>query len=212
MRKGDDELKGLIREAAINDSTAMGKLYEKSLPIMMSFARQKLKTSPYLNCDPEDLVQEAWRKVSPYIASIADEPDSTARFVSLVTKTINNLLIDAIRRKETNLRRLESDILNDKPDDGLSPSRHYAAQQAFCFLGEAIKKLDPQQQDIIRYRYDLDMTFAKIASLLNAENPTQKLTADAIRGRLNPIHVKLKEEMGASSLYFLPKSKRDSQQ
>lgn len=86
---------------------------------------------------------------------------------ALATQIARHRVVDAARQLERMVPSLEQSVLDHARQDGHTPSRIAAKEQALATVRECVSGLDPLDRAIIYRRHALDQTFAKIAEQLD---------------------------------------------
>lgn len=204
-----DDDGALIQSARTGDHGAMSALLGRHGPVV----RQRLnkRIGPHFRgvLDEDDVMQvtylEAFLRMSAFTAR-AGAPGLS--FVAWLTQIAENNLTDAIRgleraKRPDPRRRVRSAPVQDSYAslievlgvESVTPSREAAMNEAVRAVEEAIKRLPPDYQKVVRL-YDLD--FRRVEEVA-AEMGRSAGAIFMLRARA---HDRLKEIMGAASKFF----------
>lgn len=104
-----------------------------------------------------------------------DETGEIANLPAYLRQTANNLAMDLIRRRNTEMKVLVlDDVSHDKPSDGSSPEEHVEAGQRSRLLTAAIETLPPKCRQVFLMRMHEDLSQDEIARRLN-RTPSMRL-------------------------------------
>ena len=167
----DAELMELLDRIALQDDTALKKLYERTSSQLFGLALRIVRQRDAA----EDVLQEAfmsiWRGATNYRASLSPP----MAWLGLV---VRSRALDALR-KRTNDR---ADLMNDLDDEmsqtleGDSPNpmdMADASEQAFA-LHQCLGKLDHKQREVVSLAYLRDQSHGELAEQLQLPLGTVK--------------------------------------
>ncbi|MBI2906952.1 MAG: sigma-70 family RNA polymerase sigma factor [Chloroflexi bacterium] len=148
--------RGLVDAAIAGEVQAFAALYDRYLGRVYRYVYYLVGTRP----DAEDLTQEvflrAWRAIARY-------QHTKASFVAWLLTIAHNAAISFFRRtKETT--HLDWDIASAEP--GVNPEAEALASYDRESVRQAVKRLKPEQQQVIVMRFVEDLEYADIAAAL----------------------------------------------
>lgn len=179
----EDATECLARIAGARDKEALSRLFAHYGPRIKSMMMRLGADS----AQAEDLVQETllavWRKANLY------QPSRGAASTWIFT-IARNLRIDHIRRL-SNRPYADVETLEIASPDQTAPAR-VEERQIVSRVGEALKALPEEQQEVVRLSYMDNLAHAKIAEQLNIPIGTVKsrlrLAYDRLRPLLEDLH------------------------
>jgi RNA polymerase sigma-70 factor (ECF subfamily) len=175
----------LIDRARLGDQSATEKLFARHLRPLQRWASGRLPHWARDVADTDDLVQDVL--LQTFKRMDAFESRGVGALQAYLRQAVVNRLRDELRRKG---RRPDQTDLDDKEfeaDD--SPLRRAIGQQALDHYEEALRRLKPEEREIIIARLELEYTYEEIARVLG------KPSEDAARKAAQRALVKLAEDM-----------------
>ena len=167
----DAELKELLDRIALQDDTALKKLYERTSSQLFGLALRIVRQRDAA----EDVLQEAfmsiWRGATNYRASLSPP----MAWLGLV---VRSRALDALRKRTSD----RADLMNDLDDEmsqtleGDSPNpmdMADASEQAFA-LHQCLGKLDHKQREVVSLAYLRDQSHGELAEQLQLPLGTVK--------------------------------------
>ncbi|WP_146531565.1 sigma-70 family RNA polymerase sigma factor [Novipirellula artificiosorum] len=168
----------LIANACDGDSDALGSLLTTYRKYLVFLARTQLHHHMQAKADPSDVVQEVCLAAH---AGIADFRGQTAEeFAAWLRGILSNMLAMQVRKYLGTQKR--DPRLEQAVDQGLasasgflqsglaaditSPSQHFARNEAFLQLAEALESLPEDYRQVIVLRHVDGLPFAEVANLM----------------------------------------------
>ena len=154
----EDEILNLIRNG--NDR-AYGELYKRYLDEIYRYLYYRVAANSQ---DAEDLTQEVFIKAWNVISK-AKNGNNKNNFRALVYKIAHNLSVDRWRTRK-NEQPLQEDELGVNSADLNSPEKSIMDQERNQELAVAVRKLDPQLQNVFICRFINGLSHAETAQSL----------------------------------------------
>ena len=167
----DAELMELLDRIALQDDTALKRLYERTSSQLFGLALRVVRHRDAA----EDVLQEAfmsvWRSAGNYRASLSPP----MAWLGLI---VRSRALDALRKRTTD----RADLMNELDDDlsqmleGDSPNPMdvtEASEQAFA-LHQCLGKLDNKQREVVSLAYLRDQSHGELAEQLKLPLGTVK--------------------------------------
>ena len=173
-----DKLELLLADARRGDNAAMGELLSRYRKYLIFLARSQLHHHLQAKADPSDVAQEvclaAHDGISDFHGSSAEE------FAAWLRGILSNVIAMQVRRYlgtqkrdprlEQALDRRLADasgfLLSGLAGDVTSPSQHFAKNEAFLQLAEALEELPDDYRQVIVLRHVDSLPFADVARLM----------------------------------------------
>jgi RNA polymerase sigma-70 factor (ECF subfamily) len=174
-RSEDDEL---IERAKHGDVRSYEQLVERYQGIAVRTAYLVTRASQ----DAEDAAQEAFVKAYYALSRFRDGAPFRPWLLRIVTNEASNRVRSARRRERLALRVAE----RDRPSGDAAPSPEAAALEGERdrLLLDAVARLPRRDQQVIAYRYFLDLSEAEMAQALGVRPGTVKSRLSRAMGRL----------------------------
>ena len=174
-RSEDDEL---IERAKHGDVRSYEQLVERYQGIAVRTAYLVTRASQ----DAEDAAQEAFVKAYYALPRFRDGAPFRPWLLRIVTNEASNRVRSARRRERLALRVAE----RDRPSGDAAPSPEAAALEGERdrLLLDAVARLPRRDQQVIAYRYFLDLSEAEMAQALGVRPGTVKSRLSRAMGRL----------------------------
>jgi RNA polymerase sigma factor (sigma-70 family) len=174
-RSEDDEL---IERAKRGDVRSYEQLVERYQGIAVRTAYLVTRASQ----DAEDAAQEAFVKAYYALSRFRDGAPFRPWLLRIVTNEASNRVRSARRRDRLALRVAE----RDRPSGDAAPSPEAAAleRERDRLLLDAVARLPRRDQQVIGYRYFLDLSEAEMAQALGVRPGTVKSRLSRAMGRL----------------------------
>jgi RNA polymerase sigma factor (sigma-70 family) len=174
-RSEDDEL---IERAKRGDVRSYEQLVERYQGIAVRTAYLVTRASQ----DAEDAAQEAFVKAYYALHRFRDGAPFRPWLLRIVTNEASNRVRSARRRERLALRVAE----RDRPSGDAAPSPEAAAleRERDRLLLDAVARLPRRDQQVIGYRYFLDLSEAEMAQALGVRPGTVKSRLSRAMGRL----------------------------
>ena len=169
----------LLNAARQGDAEALGELLSSYRKYIVFLARTQLHHHMQGKADPSDLAQEVCIAAQGNLVDFRGE--TAEEFAAWLRGILSNILAMHMRkylgtqmrdpRLEQNLNRglesasgfLQSQIAGDRT----SPSQHFARNEAFLRLAEALEALPEDYRQVIVLRHVDNLPFAEVARLMN---------------------------------------------
>jgi RNA polymerase sigma factor (sigma-70 family) len=174
-RSEDDEL---IERAKRGDVRSYEQLVERYQGIAVRTAYLVTRASQ----DAEDAAQEAFVKAYYALHRFRDGAPFRPWLLRIVTNEASNRVRSARRRERLALRVAE----RDRPSGDAAPSPEAAAleRERDRLLLDAVARLPRRDQQVVGYRYFLDLSEAEMAQALGVRPGTVKSRLSRAMGRL----------------------------
>ena len=159
----------LMAQLDDDDRDFMLKIYKN----YYSYARKKIYDITHDHEKIEDLVDDVFVKLIEKISKIRTL--SSCNLTSYVVSTIRSVSIDYNKHKNVESKymyysddaELTGDFLNNIEDDSESSLEKLIQQEEAEFISDAISKLPQNQQDVLYFKYILEMSDEEIAKILD---------------------------------------------
>ena len=140
-----------------DDKDYLVRLYRRRYPLLFHIAFEITRDRQ----EAEDIVQSAVVKLIAYISKLREMTE--AQEVCYICKTVKSIALNQIQKRK---RQLPSDCLDEQPDDHDGPELAYIRMESYGELGRAIASLSQRDQDLLYFKYFLDMPNAEICAAL----------------------------------------------
>lgn len=161
-RKSDQEKQNFSDQALLTqilkgDKESFGILYQRYLDQVYNFIFFRVNRN---HQESEDLSEEVFFRA---FKIVLEESKGNKNFKALVFKIASNLVVDRYRAE-----RYEADIENIPLEAEKHPNPEITLEksQLSQILSDAIKDLNPNLQEVIIFRYILDLTTEDIAEIM----------------------------------------------
>ena len=192
---GDDESgsssqwKVLIEEARNGGDDALSRIVKEFREYLLLVADREIGTQLQAKFDAADVVQTSLVDAMSSIDQFKGSSEKEIR--SWLTKIVlNNLQDEARRYTKTSARAVDreknsSSIINVLRDDLIeSPSTSLSTQEQDSRLKMLIEKLPQQQQDVLAYRHQHELSYQQIAERLGITEATARKICSRARIQL----------------------------
>jgi RNA polymerase sigma factor (sigma-70 family) len=156
--------KELVKNYISGENSAFEVLLSRHRNRVFSFIMSKIKSRDL----SEDIFQDTFIKVVNSLQK--GKYNEEGKFLPWVMRIAHNLIIDYFR-KEKNMRMLrpnsEFDIFDVIKDNALNIDQKMIKQQIYSDLNDLIELLPCEQKKVLRMRYYEDLSFKKIADLVD---------------------------------------------
>ena len=192
-----DDIAALVQHAARGDSNAFTALYSLLAPRLHVWARHKLTRHLRRECEPEDLMQETWRRAH---LALSGYDSKLGRFESWFFGVAKNVLLDMLRRagraaaiqlNEGHTSRVQR--LAEAEDPITSLTKCIARNDDHRKLAKLIGGLPPEEQELVVLCGLERATCVEAAARLGASAEAVTKRWQRLRERLrgNPLFVRL---------------------
>jgi RNA polymerase sigma-70 factor (ECF subfamily) len=173
-----DKLELLLADARRGDNAAMGELLSRYRKYLIFLARSQLHHHLQAKADPSDVAQEVCLAAHDGISDF--QGSSPEEFAAWLRGILSNVIATQVRRYlgtqkrdprlEQALDRRLADasgfLLSGLAGDVTSPSQHFAKNEAFLQLAEALEELPDDYRQVIVLRHVDSLPFADVARLM----------------------------------------------
>ncbi len=173
-----DGIEVLIENARRGDSNALGELLARYRKYLVFLARSQLHHHMQAKADPSDLAQEVCLAAHDGIADFQGK--STEDFAAWLRGILTNVIAMQVRRylgtkkRDPRLEQALDQRLADASGflqsglaaDITSPSQHFARNEAFLQLAEALEDLSDDYRQVIVLRHVDALPFADVARMM----------------------------------------------
>lgn len=174
------KLVGLIERMARGDREAFGRFYDRSAPLVFTFAMRILKD----RSDAEDLLQEVFLQVWREAGSYSPERGSPEAWIITVTRSRAIDKLRSIRRRDKSFVPMEDPAgreYDGKVDSGAT------ASDARIMVDNTLAQLPQTQRKVLELAYFDGLTQSEIASKLGEPLGTVKTRMRAGLARLREL-------------------------
>jgi RNA polymerase sigma-70 factor (ECF subfamily) len=194
------EFAHLLADARAGSREALGRLWLECRNYLLLVANKNLDPTLAAKMNPSDVVQETFLEAQRDFAQFGGtrEDELRAWLCRILTNNIANatrLFHGTDKRDVDREVRLAADSDAERPARDLlldtpSPSDHAVAREEQTALQQALARLPDHYRQVLRLRYDDDMTFAAIGAVMGcSEEAARKLWAravDSLAQEMNP--------------------------
>jgi len=174
----------LLARAQSGDGLALNELLGRYMPRLLKWAHGRLPASARSGLDTQDMVQDAFARVVPRIASF--EPLHDGGFYGYLRTTVQHRIQDQINWAK---RRPTDALATDRPADDPSPIEQAIGGETLERYEAALRQLPKVDREAIVLRIELGLPYPEIAQALG--KPSVAATHVAVSRAL----VKLAKEM-----------------
>jgi RNA polymerase sigma-70 factor (ECF subfamily) len=179
-----------IAAAQQGDREALGEVFQRVRAYLRSRAQQQLDGLLQVKVSPSDVVQETLLEAHRNFATFRGQ--SRAELVLWLHGILNHRVHTAYRKfRGTDKRNISRETSlyevcesNQEPILGIdaSPSSFAVANEEYRRLEAAIRQLSPRQEQVIRLRNELKLSFDEVAIALSCSaDAAQKLWSRAVK-------------------------------
>jgi RNA polymerase sigma factor (sigma-70 family) len=173
-----------VRLAQDDRAAGFAALYARLAPSVLAWARLRIPSVLRGAIDPEDVVQEVWRRAYERFPSF--DP-ARAPFRAWVFRIANLVLMEGLRRAKTRVRAAGGDDTRDPAAAALDPattvSRAVAADEALAgFIAAALREEDEDRR-LFAYRLE-GLTFEECGERLGTTPAAARKRWQRLRERL----------------------------
>jgi RNA polymerase sigma-70 factor (ECF subfamily) len=147
----------LLIKIAKGDKLSFGILYERYLDQIYNYIFFQVNGNHH---ETEDLTEEVFLRA---FTTVLEKPKLQANFKALVYRIAHNLVIDTYRTKKVEIDLEKVDLVSEKLRN---PEEALENVQLSKELASAIKELKPNLQEVIIFRYILDLNTDEIAEIM----------------------------------------------
>jgi len=134
--------------------------------------------------DAEDLLLEV------FLAALQNRPFATLpapRQLAWLRRVARNKIIDHYRH--TALFTFQPlDLIQELEDHRLTPEQQAEQQEQWACLAQAIERLSPDQQELIRLRYEQELRLSQIAAVMGKSEATVRTMLSRTLRRLQTVY------------------------
>ncbi|MCA9149319.1 MAG: sigma-70 family RNA polymerase sigma factor [Planctomycetales bacterium] len=204
-----EEHRALVRQAIEGDAQALERLLLAHCDTVAEHIRPKLAGPLQSLISVEDILQETFFRAFQQINNF--EPKSDQSFLAWLKIIAESRIVDAIkhqkrRKRGGDMRRVDPahDVFQTSvadlmvllaDDDGDSPSRIVATDEAVRAMQVAIASLPEEQRQAVLLRYFRQKSFDEAGAEMDR-------SAEAVRGLLRRAKVALRERMQRTSIWL----------
>ena len=180
-----DATADLLALARAGDEEALGRLFERHIPLLKRWATGRLPRWARQVADTSDLVQET------VIATLRNLPSFEARGDGALQAYLRHALINRVRNemRRALTRPASTEIDSALPHDGTSPLEAAIGSQTLERYEAALARLTEDEREAVITRVEFGLSYAEIADALGKPSP------DAARMAVVRALVKLAREM-----------------
>jgi RNA polymerase sigma-70 factor (ECF subfamily) len=189
MRGDAQEIAAWLREARAGSRESLGKLFDLCHGYLLSVARGELDPHLQAKGGASDVLQETFLEAQRDFAGFRGSTDKEL-LAWLRRLLLNNLSNFSRDYREAAKRSIEREVPLDNgsagaaeavPSDSLSPSAHALAGEQREALERVLQRLPADYQEVIRLRYQEELSFTEIAALMQrSSNAVRKLWLRAV--------------------------------
>jgi RNA polymerase sigma factor (sigma-70 family) len=177
----------LVRAAQDDKALGFGALYERVAPAMHAWATLRIPSPLRTAIDPEDVVQEVWRRAFEIFDRY--EPER-APFRAWVFRIANYVLMEALKKSRLRPPAAGGDdsgrtfLLHDVPAEATTVSRRVAADEAVrAFVREAATLPDDDRRLLIFHGLE-GVKLVEVAERLGVAPDAARKRWERLRARL----------------------------
>jgi RNA polymerase sigma-70 factor (ECF subfamily) len=169
-----DRFRDLIAKAKTGDQAAFGLLYEEWYAPLYRFILVRVGGTEIA----EDLVQDVFMKIFAHLDRFELR---AAHPLGFLYTTARNTIIDYHKKKKP--ERLDEETAKEIPDDGVrSPEFEASLSSDVVQLGEAMRTLTREQQDIVTLRLIEGRSVREVAEMVGkSEEAVRQMQVRALR-------------------------------
>lgn len=175
----------ILVRAKGGDRLAQDVLVRRYLKILMRQAHGRLPSKARGAYDTEDLVQSTFMRAFRNLKRI--EPGERGYFLAYLRKILENLIRDAMRASAR--RPVVQPLDDDLPAHQPTPLEVAAVHEKLEAYNRAISVLPSQQQEVVRLRMELGLSYQEIADVVGAPS------ANAVRMQVARALARIAEKM-----------------
>ncbi|WP_018885312.1 RNA polymerase sigma factor [Paenibacillus massiliensis] len=168
----------IFARARMEDQLFMTELYQQYYPFMRKKAQSFVKDVYIV----EDLIHDGFMKLLPK-ASILRSLDVSRR-TSYISHTIKSVCVDFIRRhirdKQRNIAGMEN-MAEQLAASEATPEESCVDKESYEELGRALEELSARDQQLLAYKYQLELKDQEMAQLMNI--PSRNIQTYLTRAR-----------------------------
>jgi RNA polymerase sigma factor (sigma-70 family) len=156
------------------EKLAWNTFYTRFAPTIFAYLSRQAASRQ----DAEDLLLEVFLSASKEAML---EELSEERQLAWLRRVARNKLVDYYRHQRL-INWLPLTQASELVDERLTPEEQTEQQEEYARLLQALKRLSPDQQEVIRLRYGYELRFAEIAGMLErSEGTVRKMLTRALR-------------------------------
>ena len=180
-----DATADLLALARAGDEEALGRLFERHIPLLKRWATGRLPRWARQVADTSDRVLET------VVATLRNLPSFEARGDGALQAYLRHALINRVRNemRRAMLRPTAGEIDSQLPHDGTSPLEAAIGTQTLERYEAALARLTDEEREAVVTRVEFGLSYAEVAEALG------KPSADAARMAVVRALVKLAREM-----------------
>ena len=173
-------LRRVVAQARSGDGDAIATLYDEYAPRVYRFALVRVES----RADAEDILQQTFVKM---IEALPRYEDRGLPFAAWLFRIARNTMIDVGRADRGHL---DLEAIGERPDERNGPAEHAESASDRAAIRAAIRRLSPDQQKVIEYRFFAGLTHREIAQLMaRQENAVRAIQFRAVKA--------LREDLGS---------------
>lgn len=159
----------------------MAALYRQHAPVILSYLSRHLSSAE----DAEDMLVEVFLAAleNPHFIALPEK----ARLAWLWRVT-HNKLVDTYRRAVRRRGVTLESVAEHMADDEIDPEQFILQQEEYHHLQEHIKRLSPQQQEVLRLRFSQGMRCSEIAAQMGKREGAVKVMLSRTLNLLKSIY------------------------
>ncbi len=172
------ELERLVQIARHGDKEALGELLSRYRKYLVFLARSQLHHHMQAKTDPSDMAQEACLAATANIANFRGK--SAEEFAGWLRGVLTNVIAMQVRhylgtkKRDARLEQALVERLSNASGflqsglagDVTSPSQHFARNEAFLQLAEALEDLPEDYRQVIVLRHVDALPFSEVSKLM----------------------------------------------
>jgi len=177
-----------LAEARAGSLEALGWLWTECRNYLLLVANEKLDPALGAKVSPSDLVQETFLEAQRDLGQFGGQREE--ELLAWLRRILTNNIANATRRYYgTDMRAVQREVpllgaegrSLDYCQDTPTPSKRLAREEMQAALDQALARLPEHYRQVIRLRYDEDLTFAAIGAALGCSaEAARKLWARAV--------------------------------
>lgn len=114
--------------------------------------------------EPLDVAQDVWIEFQHSLSSFKPRSNDVEGDIrGLLSTIVRTNVIDLVRKCDRFITAVEATVFEVAKQDGMTPSRAVAKEQAFATLRDSLAQLDATERGILLRRFDAGQRFAEIA-------------------------------------------------
>jgi len=162
----DSQIPALIEQAQSGDREAFAALYREYMPSVYKFLFYRLNGNKAM---AEDFTAEVFLRA---LRKIGDYTWTGANFGAWLMRIARNLVLDHAKSSRAKRELLNDEMPEAEPDDETSTETAVMRNALNGDLYGAIKRLSPDQRDVITMRFIQGMEVAEVAEALGKKEGT----------------------------------------